>query len=356
MTDRELLESDRGGDERAFGELVGQHRGGLFAHCYRMLGSPQDAEDALQETLLRAWRGIGGFEGRSSPRSWLYTIATNASLRALERRPPRVLPLDYGPPADPHEGPGAPLAESVWVQPLADEPLALGDGPASPEARYEQRESIELAFVAALQTLTPVQRAVLILRDVLGFSARETAAVLDSSPPAVDSALQRARGALESRLPARSQQQALRTLGDRRLAEIVERYMDAWTRGDVSALAELLAAEATIAMPPMATWYRGREAVAGFLASWPMEQGRGWPSEPLSANGQLAFAHYEIRREDGLLVPHNISLIDIDGDRIAGITAYLQPELFASFGLGSEPSGRSSFRSGSRAGEGGPAG
>jgi len=344
------------GDERAFGELVAGHRNELFAHCYRMLGSPQDAEDALQETLLRAWRGIGGFEGRSSPRSWLYTIATNASLRALERRPRRVIPLEHGPPAEPHEGPGPPLAESVWVQPLADEPLALPDGPASPEARYEQRESVELAFVAALQTLSARQRAVLILRDVLGFSARETAAALDSSPASIDSALQRARRTLDSHLPERSQQATLRALGDRRLAEIVEAYMDAWGRGDTAALVELLAEEATISMPPMATWYRGRDAVARFLSSWPMENDRGWPCEPLSANGQLAFAHYEIRRDDGRVVPHNISLIELDGERIAGITAFLSPEIFSDFGLGQQPSGRRSFRPASGAGEGGPAG
>ena len=159
------------GDEDAFGRLVEPYRGELHAHCYRMLGSVHDAEDALQETLLRAWRGLPRFEGRSSLRSWLYTIATNTCLNAIEKRPKRVLPVDYGPAADPHDGPGEPLVESVWVEPYPDETLGLEDGFAAPEARYEQRESVELAFVAALQHLPANQRAVLILREVLGFSA-----------------------------------------------------------------------------------------------------------------------------------------------------------------------------------------
>src|SRR6266540_5179545 len=151
--ERELLEAARGGDEDAFGRLVDQYRSELYAHCYRMLGSVHDAEDALQDALLRAWRGLARFEGRSSLRSWLYAIATNVSLRAIERRPKRVLPIDYAPAADPHDGPGEPMIESVWVEPYPDERLGLEDGLAGPEARYEQRESIELAFVAALQHL-----------------------------------------------------------------------------------------------------------------------------------------------------------------------------------------------------------
>src|SRR5215211_7583324 len=191
--DRELLEAARGGDEQAFERLVEPHRAELHAHCYRMLGSMHDAEDALQETLLRAWRGLPRFEGRSSLRSWLYTIATNTSLNAIEKRPKRVLPLDYGPPSDPHRGPGEPVVESVWVEPYPDEKLGLEDGFAAPEASYEQRESVELAFVAALQHLPPNQRAVLILREVLGFSARESAKMLETTTASVNSALQRAR-------------------------------------------------------------------------------------------------------------------------------------------------------------------
>ena len=205
MNDDRLLEAARAGDENAFARLVEPHRGNLHAHCYRMLGSVADAEDALQDALLNAWRGLAKFAGRSSLRSWLYTIATNACLRAIERRPKRVLPIDYAPAADPHGGPGEPLIESVWIEPYADEHFGLEDGLAGPEARYEQRESIELAFVAALQNLPANQRAVLILREVLGFSAKEAAETLDTTTASVNSALQRARAAVEDRLPEQSQ-------------------------------------------------------------------------------------------------------------------------------------------------------
>src|SRR5881398_1426545 len=169
VNERELLEAARRGDEHGFGRLIGPYRSELHAHCYRMLGSVPDAEDALQETLLRAWRGLPRFEDRSSLRSWLYKIATNACLKAIERRPQRVLPIDYAPAADPHDGPAEPVTESVWLEPYPDEGLGLEGGLLGPDARYEQREGIELAFTAALQHLPARQRAVLILRDVLGF-------------------------------------------------------------------------------------------------------------------------------------------------------------------------------------------
>jgi len=188
MTDSQLLEQAVSGDEAAFAELVAPHRQLLDAHCYRMLGSLQDAEDATQETLLRAWRKLPAFQGRSSLRTWLYTIATNVCLRAIERRPPRVLPIDYGPAADPHEPIREPLLESVWIEPYPDERLGVDEGLAGPEARYEQRESIELAFTAALQLLPARQRAVLILRDVLGFSGAEVADALNTTPASVYSA------------------------------------------------------------------------------------------------------------------------------------------------------------------------
>ena len=256
VSERRLLEAARAGDEDAFARLTEPHRRALQAHCYRMLGSVVDAEDALQEALLRAWRGLASFEGRSSLRSWLYAIATNACLRAIERRPKRVLPIDYAPAADPHDGLGEPLVESVWVEPYPDERLGLEDGPAGPEARYEQRESVELAFIAALQHLPARQRAVLILRDVLGFSARETAATLETTPPAVDSALQRAHKAVDERLPERSQQAMLSSLDDQGLREIVDRYVDAWERADVDAVVGMLAADGALTMPPLPTWYQ----------------------------------------------------------------------------------------------------
>src|SRR5205085_3718106 len=238
--ERDLLAAARTGDEGAYARLVESYRGELHAHCYRMLGSVHDAEDALQEALLRAWRGLPRFEGRSSLRSWLYTIATNTCLNAIAKRPKRVLPIDYAPAADPHEGPGEPVIESVWVEPYPDETLGLEDGFASPEARYEQREAVELAFVAALQNLAPNQRAVLILREVLGFSAREVADSLETSVPSVNSALQRARKTVEERLPDQSQQATLRALGDDSLREVVDGYVEAWQRGDVEAVVSML--------------------------------------------------------------------------------------------------------------------
>ena len=231
-------------------EAIERHRKDLHAHCYRMLGSLHDAEDALQEALLRAWRGLARFEGRSSLRTWLYTIATNTCLDVIHRRPKRVLPVDYGPKTDPHDGPGDPIIESVWVEPYPDETLGVEDGYAAPEARYEQRESVELAFIAALQHLPPGQRAVLILRDVLGFSARETADILDTKPTSVDSVLQRAHKNVDARLPEQSQQAALRSLGDTELREIVDGYIEAWERADIDTIVTMLAEEATLDMPP----------------------------------------------------------------------------------------------------------
>ncbi len=214
--EQELLEAAREGDEQAFGRLVEPYSSELLAHCYRMLGSAHDSEDALQDALLRAWRGIARFEGRSSLRSWLYTICTNTCLNMIERRPKRVMPLDYS--ASPGEYDlGLPPLESVWVEPFPDAGLALEDGYAAPEARYELRESVELAFVAALQHLPANQRAVLILREVLGFSANEVAESLDTSVASVNSALQRARKTVDERLPDQSQQETLRALDDEEL-------------------------------------------------------------------------------------------------------------------------------------------
>ena len=221
-----------------------------------MLGSAADAEDALQDALLRAWRGLPGFEGRSSLRAWLYRIATNVCLKLIERRPKRLLPPEHGPASEPHRDPDPPETETVWLEPYPDDGVA--DGRATPEARYEQRESVELAFVAALQHLPARQRAVLLLRDVLGFAPAEIAAQLDASPAAVYSALQRAHAAVDERLPARSQQATLRALGDSGLRAVAERYVRAWENGDVAALAALLTADATFAMPPRPNWYRGR--------------------------------------------------------------------------------------------------
>jgi RNA polymerase sigma-70 factor (ECF subfamily) len=332
MNERQLLEAARAGDEDGFARLTEPYRRALHAHCYRMLGSVADAEDALQETLLRAWRGLASFEGRSSLRSWLYTIATNACLRAIERRPKRVLPIDYAPAADPHDELAEPLVESVWVEPYPDDAVGLEDGLAGPEARYEQRESVELAFIAALQHLPARQRAVLILRDVLGFSAREAAGILETTPTGVDSALQRAHKAVDERLPERSQQAVLGSLDDKGMREIVDRYVDAFERADVDAVVSMLAADGAFTMPPLPTWYRGREAVADFLSTHVLRDKR-WRLVLTRANGQLAFGNYRWDEQREAFEPRSISVLTIAGEGIAEITTFLDPGLFPRFGL-----------------------
>jgi RNA polymerase sigma-70 factor, ECF subfamily len=330
---RELLHAARHGDGEAYGQLIGSYRAELYAHCYRMLGSVPDAEDALQEALLRAWRGLPGFQGRSSLRAWLYKIATNACLKAIERRPKRVLPIDYGPAADPHDGPAEPLVESVWLEPYPDERLGLRDGLATPEARYEQREGVELAFLAAVQHLPARQRAVLILRDVLGFSARETAQALQMTPASVDSALQRAHKTVDERLPQQSQQATLRLLGDAALRALVDRYVAAWERSDVDAVVAMLADDATMTMPPLPTWYGGREAVATFLRGWPLAGVDRWRLIPTRANGQLAFGAYTWNQVAGSFTPHAVIVLTLRGTQIEELTVFLTPQALRHFGL-----------------------
>ncbi len=320
----ELLAAARGGDEAAFNALAEAHRNELQVHCYRMLGSVYDAEDALQETLLRAWRGIAHFEGRSSVRSWLYTIATNACLDQIGRRPKRVLPTDYGPAAEPDAPPGEPVVESVWLEPLPDEALGVPDGRAAPEARYERREGVELAFVAALQHLPANQRAALILREVLGFSAKEAAETLETSVPSVNSALQRARATVEERVPEPSQQATLRSLGDAAVRRLVDRYLDAWERCDVPAFAEMLAADATFAMPPLASWYRGREGIARWAAGWPLSGAWRWRALPARANAQPALAFYAWDEERGAHLPFALNVLGLREDGTVGdVTAFV---------------------------------
>jgi RNA polymerase sigma-70 factor, ECF subfamily len=333
--ERELLEAARAGDEGAFRQLVEPHHADLHAHCYRMLGSVHDAEDALQDALLRAWRGLSGFEGRSSYRAWLYRIATNACLNAIARRPKRVLPVDYGPATDPSSDVGEPLVESVWIEPYPDEAVGLGDGFAAPAARYEQREAIELAFVAALQHLPGTQRAVLILREVLGFSAREVADSLETTVAAVNSALQRARRTVDERLPEQSQQATLRSLGDDRVRDLVAAYVDAWAKGDVDALRALLAEDAVFSMPPWPQWWRGRETIAGF-AKVAVETCAEAKALPTRANGQPAIAYYHLDADTGRYMAAAIDVITVDGALIKEITGFIRPDAFASFGLAPE--------------------
>src|ERR671915_258419 len=234
--------------EDAYRRLVEAHRSELLAHCYRMLGSVHDAEDALQDALLRAWRALPRFERRSAPRTWLYRIATNACLDLINRRS--------------RQG-------REHLEPYPDELLEVEDGLASPAARYERRESVELAFVAALQHLPATQRAALLLRDVLGFSAKETALSLDTTVASANGALRRARAAVDSGLPERSQQVALRELGDDEVRGIVERYADALERGDLDAMVAMLAEDASFSMPPLPDRFDGLDEIVPFLARGP---------------------------------------------------------------------------------------
>jgi RNA polymerase sigma-70 factor, ECF subfamily len=339
-----LLKLARDGDEDAFAALADAYRGELRAHCYRILGSVTDADDALQESLLRAWRGLTGFEGRSSVRSWLYAIATNAALDITRHRSRRELATDFAA-AWAGTSPGPPLIDRPWLELYPDSWLG-DDIRLSPEARYEQRESVELAFVIALQYLPPLQRAVLLLREVVGFSTEEICSQLGTSGPAVNSALQRARAAVRDRLPARSQQSTLRLLGDHRTAAIVSRYATAIERGDTDTLVSMLTQDATWSMPPMPTWFSGLEAITKFLTGFPLA--RRWKHLPAArANGQLAVGCYLFRADRGAFVPAVVDVLTLDGDKIAAVTGFhsadglnVPPgtwiggaELFARFGL-----------------------
>ncbi|HTU79722.1 MAG TPA: sigma-70 family RNA polymerase sigma factor [Solirubrobacteraceae bacterium] len=321
--DLALLERARTGEHAAFGRLVEPHRRELHAHCYRMLGSVHDAEDAHQDALLRAWRAIARFEGRSSLRSWLYTIATNTCLDQIARRPKRVLPIDYGPPADPHLGPGEPVVESVWIEPYPDQVLGIEDGFAAPEASYERRESVELAFIAALQHLPGTQRAVLILREVLGFSAKEVAGCLDTTVASVNSALQRARAGVEQRVGEQSQQATLRALGADPLRELVDRYVDAWERNDLDAFVAMLTEDASFAMPPLASWYRGKQAIAAWARGAPLSGDWRWRTVRASANGQPALGFYAWNAQEQRYRAFALNVLSLRGTLVSDVTAFI---------------------------------
>jgi RNA polymerase sigma-70 factor, ECF subfamily len=318
-----FLRAARSGDEAAFEQLVEPYRRELHAHCYRMLGSLHDTEEAMQEALLRVWRGLARFEERSSLRSWLYRIATNTCLDLIDRRRRRLLPEEYAPKADPEQPPGEPVAEGVWIEPYPDEAMQIEDGFASPDASYEEREAVELAFVAAMQHLPPRQRAVLILREVLGFSAKEVGETLETSVPSVNSALQRARRTVEERLPERSQQVTLRSLGDRRMKEIVEEYMEAMRTGDVNRVVSMLTADAAWSMPPLASWYGGIEEVEVFLRTKPLSGEWRWRHAPGTANGQLAVGTYTWIEAERTHVPFSLDVLTLAGDRIKEVTAFV---------------------------------
>lgn len=329
----ELLASARRGDSAAFERLVAGYRGELYAHCYRMLGSVHDAEDALQESLLGAWRGIARFEGRSSLRAWLYRVSTNACLRLIARRPGRILSVDYGPPRRDTRDLGEPVAGPVWLEPLPDEVPASQPGDTDPEASYLRRESVELAFVAALQHLPGTQRAVLILREVLAFSASEVARILDTTPASVNSALQRARRAVDQRLPRTAQQAELDALGASGRRELVEAFVAAWERGDVPAIVELLE-DARFTMPPLPAWFLSRGDIGRFFAERVFAT--PWRLLPIRANGQLAFACYQGDPDGDRFRLGAINVPSLRAGRIVEIAGFLDPDVHRHFGLPEE--------------------
>ncbi|WP_111767195.1 sigma-70 family RNA polymerase sigma factor [Nakamurella deserti] len=324
----------RAGDDDAFTRLVAPLRPELHAHCYRLLGSAHDADDALQDALLRAWRGVAGFESRSSWRTWMYTVVTRVCLDALRGRSRRALPMDLGPPSAHPVLDDRPATGTHWLEPYAV--AGLGEGPLSPAARYEQREAVEVAFVAAVSHLPPNQRAVLVLFDVLGMSAAEIADVVGTSVPAVTSALQRARRVVAERVPPRSQQQTLRQVGDGRVRSLVEGFAAALEQGDVPRLTALLTADVTWSMPPLPRWYGGRTAAVAFAAAVPMATCGAWRHRAVTANGQPAVAGYLCADGSGVFRAWAVTVLTVDGGLVGGITSFLGVDHFPRFGLPTE--------------------
>lgn len=302
----DLIASARRGDARAFEQLVAPFRGELHAHCYRMLGSVHDADDALQESMIRAWRSVGTLDDRGFVRAWLYKIATNRCLTALEQRGRRELPVDIAA--------GTPLTEIRWLEPYPEE---------SPENRYLATESVGLAFVAALQHLPAVQRAVLILREVLGFSAAEVARQLDTSPAAVNSALQRARKAIGA--SGTNLQAGTGMLGDAAVKAITTRWMDAWQSGDVDAIVSLLAEDARYSMPPLPEWYQGPADIRDFLLGGPLLS--RWRFLPTVANGQPAFGTYLWDETAAMFVSGGLDVLTLGHGRVTEVTSFLTADL-----------------------------
>jgi RNA polymerase sigma-70 factor (ECF subfamily) len=309
-----------------FAAMTGPFRPELLAHCYRLLGSIHDAEDLVQETYLRAWRGFGRFEGRSTVRRWLYQIATMACLTALETRSRRPLPSGLGAPADDHRVAVAAREPSVaWLQPAPDALFGADD----PAAIVAGRAGVRLAFIAALQFLPARQRAVLTLRDVLAFRTAEVAEILDTTAAAVDSALRRARARLAEAGPVQNDlvepdEQTRRTL--------LDGYVAAFTRADPDALVDLLRADVELEMPPTPTWFTGRRAVVGFLARRVLRGPDLWRMVPTGANGQPALVAYQ-RSGDGRYVAYGVQVLTLVGARIARITSFNDPSLVPTFGF-----------------------
>jgi RNA polymerase sigma-70 factor (ECF subfamily) len=317
----DLIERARAGDQDAFRRLVDPYRRELQVHCYRILGSLQDSEDALQETLLSAWQGLAGFEGRSSIRTWLYRVATNGcldALRSASRRPQMDWSVPDVVPPDPTR-----LGEVVWLEPYPDVLLeGLTDSPGGPEARYEAREAISLAFVTALQLLPPRQRAVLILRDVLGFHASEVAATLETTEESVTSALKRARAAVERRLAPSGEREPPPPPNSAVEQELVARLTHAYEIGDVDRLVALLTDDVWTAMPPVPLEYQGRDLARRFHAAVTFRHGRTYRLVLTRANGQPAFVGYYRDPASGVLHASGLLVLTLEGSRISAMTRF----------------------------------
>jgi RNA polymerase sigma-70 factor (TIGR02960 family) len=333
--DPACLAEARAGDALAFERLVAPYRRLLHNHCYRMLGSPHDADDALQETLLAAWRGLPSFEGRSALGTWLYQISTHVCLRLISQRPRRIESPDHGPPFHATADLGEMVLGPVWLEPLSDDELpALGAHEADPAAALHQRESVALAFVAALQHLSGTQRAVLLLREVLEYSAAEAADMLDTSVVAVNSALQRAQKTVKDKMPAVSQAAELQALGDEGLRRLLGSFVTAWERRDIEGLVRLLTEDARFTMPPLPSWFDGSVFVEKFIVERVFAT--PWRLLPLRANGQVGFACYLQADAEVRFRLAGITLLNLRGGRIAGLHSFLDPAVHRRFGLAEE--------------------
>jgi RNA polymerase sigma-70 factor (TIGR02960 family) len=328
VEEAEWLSRARAGDPAAFDRLVAPRRRQLHAHCYRMLGSPFDADDALQETLLAAWRGLAGFKSRSALGTWLYRIATHVCLRLISQRPRRITSPDHGAPLQATAELGEPVAGPVWLEPLPDEEWIVTHE--DPATTLQRREDVALAFVAALQHLPGTQRAVLLLREVLEYSAAEAAEMLDTSVAAVNSALQRAQKTVKGRITAAEAQQ----LGAQELDGLLQRFVSAWERRDIAAMVSLLAEDARFTMPPLPAWFDGRRFVQMFFAERVFQT--PWRLQPLRGNGQSGFACYMQQAGDDRFRPGGVVLLRLRDGLIASIDSFIDPAVCRRFGMADE--------------------
>jgi RNA polymerase sigma-70 factor, ECF subfamily len=336
----QFLAAAQNGDTNAFSELTEPYRRELQVHCYRILGSLHEAEDMVQETLLKAWKRLHSYEGRASFRAWLYKIATNTCLDFLDqRRSRRLLPLDVGPASDPGMAIQPPTAEMTWLEPFPDEWLR-DTRAVNPEARYSDLESISLSFMTALQSLPPRQRAVLILRDVLDFSANETADVLEITLSSANSALHRARLTLSQRYHGQELESSASPANDERTQWLLDHFVQAWETADVAGLVALLKEDAMLAMPPSPSWYQGREAIRVFVAGTVFGEnemfagaapGR-WRLIPTRANASPAFALYQ-RDDKGQYQAFGLHVVGHEAGSLSHIFSFIDPSLPVRFGL-----------------------